>query len=259
MKYSIILTGMLAFLASCGGSKSDEKAGSADSNFVSVNAPENSSEAGSTDEDLSGKAVLLWNSSTISLPSKEGKWVASYQFGNTLTLTGKKEENTTEKRTYLEVTGPDGKTGWINEYMVATNSKVGVAIGDVSLYKNPDVMSVSSDKVAVADIIAISGDKKDGFRQIYGKEKKIKGFVNLFDKISSDPIDLKVAVLYHQAMSKTSTDEQVKALQSILDDSSNSSSKIFGIVQSKLAELTGDGEGDGGYGTPITDTTAVEY
>src|SRR6478752_3859964 len=109
MKYSIILAGMLAFLASCGGSKTDEK------------------------------------------------------------------------------------TGWINEYMVATNAKVGVAIGDVSLYKNPDVMSVSSDKVAVADIIAISGDKKDGFRQVYGKEKKIKGFVNLFDKISSDPIDLKVA------------------------------------------------------------------
>src|SRR6478609_9790262 len=252
MKYTVILAGMLAFLASCGGSKSEEKTASADSNFVSVNG--NPSEAGSADEDLSNKAVLLWNSSIISAASKEGKWVASYQFGNTLTLTGKKEENTTEKRTYVEVTGPDGKSGWINEYMVATNAKVGVATGDISLYKNPDVMSVSSDKIAVGDIIAISGEKKDGFRQVYGKEKKIKGFVNLFDQVSSDPIDLKVAVLYHQAMAKTSTDEQIKALQAIVSDQSNASSKIYNVVSGKLAELTGDGEGDGGYDVPEADS-----
>ncbi len=260
MKYTIVLAGMLALLSSCGGDKKEEKTASADSNFVSVNSSEGTSEEGSADENLSNKVVLLWNSSIISAPSKEGKWVASYQFGNTLTLTGKKEEVTAEKRTYLEVTGPDGKSGWINEYMVATNAKVGVATGDVSLYKNPDVMSVSSDKVAVGDIIAISGDKKDGFRQVYGKEKKIKGFVNLFDKISSDPIDLKVAVLYHQAMSKTKPEEQLAALQSIISDQSNASSRIYGVVQSKVSELTGggEGEGDGDY-FPPTDTAATDY
>jgi len=257
MKYTVILAGMLAFLASCGGSKSEEKTASADSNFVSVNSTP--AEAGSASEDLSNKGVLLWNSSIISAASKEGKWVASYQFGNTLTLTGKKEENTAEKRTYIEVTGPDGKSGWINEYMVATNAKVGVATSDLTLYKNPDVMSVSSDKISVGDIVAISGESKDGFRQIYGKEKKIKGFVNLFDNISSEPVDLTVAVLYQQALSKTSTDDQIKALQAIVSNQANATSKIYNVVNGKLLELTGDGEGDGGYGTPEVDTAAIDY
>ncbi|MFQ3575242.1 MAG: hypothetical protein SNJ77_02290 [Cytophagales bacterium] len=67
---------------------------------------------------VSNKAVLLWNSGIIDSPSKDGKWLATYQFGNQLTLTGNEKTVDDEKKTYLEVVGPDGKTGWLNTYLV---------------------------------------------------------------------------------------------------------------------------------------------
>ncbi|HEY8401252.1 MAG TPA: hypothetical protein VIK89_08325 [Cytophagaceae bacterium] len=186
------------------------------------------------------KAVLLWNSGTYSAPStKEGKWVASYQFGNTFTLTGKTEENESEKRTYVEVIGPDGKTGWINQYLIVPNASVGVATSDVILYKNPDIMSVSSDKVKLGEIIAISSEEKDGFSEIFGKEKKVKGYINSKDKISTEPLDLKVAVLYNKAMAAASKEEQLAGLKAISEDPSNTPSIVYSLVSQKLDELMG--------------------
>lgn len=232
MKTIITLTILASLFFACDSDKSKKE------------TTQESNESGNTTStneeklDYSNKAVLLWDGGIIDKAnSKEGKWVSSYQFGNTLTLTGETEENTEEKKNYTEVTGPDGKTGWINDYLIVKNAFVGVVINEVVLYKNPDVMSVSNDKVKKGEIISVSAENKNGFREVYGREKKVKGFVNLIENISEDPLDLKVAVLFKKALWKKTVEEKTKELMSILDDPANSSSKVLEVVKSKLEEI----------------------
>ncbi len=232
MKTLLIFPIVVALFFSCGSDNSKKETTNSDN----VDEPNSSNSDNKTDH--ANKAVLLWDGGIIDKPnSKEGKWVSSYQFGNTLTLTGETEENTEEKKNYTEVTGPDGKSGWINDYLIVKNAYVGVVINDVVLYKNPDVMSVSNDKVKKGEIVSVSAEDKSGFREVYGREKKVKGFVNLLENISDDQLDLKVAVLFKKALWKKTIEEKTKELQTILDDPANSSSKLLEVVKSKLEEI----------------------
>lgn len=249
MKYASYLSVAVLIsllISSCSGTKSDES-GNSDSLATSANAAE-----------PSDMAVLLWDAGIFETPGKDKKWIASYQFGNLLKLTGEKEENVEEKRVYVEVVGPDDKSGWINEALLAPSSTVGVATGDISLYKNPDVMSISSSNVKPGDILAVSTEEKNGFRQIYGKEKSIKGFINDAGKISADPIDLKVAVFYQKALASKTTEETIKALRAIRDDGSNSSSQFYTLVQNKLSEIDPEAEINDGDGEDAIDSVAAQ-
>src|SRR5690554_2369031 len=153
MKYSIyVFAFFLMFTFSCNQNESEKL-----TQDINTNSSEEDSEviAEEVAAEEPVKAILLWNAGIVNAPSaKEGKWVSSYQFGNSLVLTGKSEENKDDKRTYLEVTGPDGKTGWINEYLVIPNSNISVALTDISLYKNPDIMSISSVQIKQGSILA---------------------------------------------------------------------------------------------------------
>ncbi|MFQ3575241.1 MAG: hypothetical protein SNJ77_02285 [Cytophagales bacterium] len=60
-------------------------------------------------------------------------------------------------------------------------------------------MSISNDVVKAGTIVAISAEGNNGFFQILGKEKKVKGFINNTNLLSSEPTDLKVAVLFDKA------------------------------------------------------------
>jgi hypothetical protein len=245
MNYSTCLSAfLLLFVFSCGQKNDSDK-----KNDSTVSENIVSADTISQAPALANKAILLWDGGIISMPStKEGKWVATYQFGNTLTLTGKSEENKDDKRTYKEVTGPDGKTGWINEYLLLPNATIGAAYTSVILYKNPDVMSVSTDKIKAGDLLAVSAEDKGGFRQVYGKEKKIKGFINSLDKISSAPLDLEVAIFYQKALAQKTSEDQLRELQAILDDPSNASSKFYALVRSKVDELNPE---TGDYDAPV--------
>lgn len=225
------------FLAACGDKKSDVTADEASGEDVDV--ADVSSEPSKT-------AVLLWDASIFDGSTKEKKWLASYQFGNTLTLTGKEEENAEEKRTYVEVVGPDDKSGWINKALLAESSSVSVATADIPLYKNPDIMSVSTNSVKAGDILAVATEDKNGFYQVYGKEKVVKGFINSLEKLSSNAVDLKVSIFYQKALAAKTTEEQVKALQAIINDGSNASSAFYPVVQAKLYELVPEEVDDSG-------------
>ncbi len=252
MNHSTYVFALLAVIVISCGQKNDSDKKTDSTSSTTVVSPDSSAQTPT----LANKAILLWDGGIISQPStKEGKWVASYQFGNTLMLTGKTEENSDDKRTYKEVTGPDGKTGWINEYLLLPNATIGAAVTNVILYKNPDVMSVSNDKIKPGDLLAVSAEDKGGFRQVFGKEKKIKGFINSLDKVSSTPIDLEVAVFYQKALAQKTPADQLKDLQAILDDPSNASSKFYSLVRSKVDELSDTETGD--YDAPIpADTVA---
>lgn len=218
----------LVLFSSC-GDKNETK----NSSLVLGNSTESES---SIPEKVSNKAVLLWNSGIIDSPSKEGKWKASYQFGNQLTLTGSEKTVDEEKKTYIEVTGPDGKTGWINSYLIEKNAIVAVCLSDITLYKNPDVMSISSDVVKAATIVAVSAEGNNDFFQIIGKEKKVKGYINNTTQLSSEAVDLKVAVLLDKSKGLAGL-ERINAMKALLDDPSNAGSKLLGIVESLVQSL----------------------
>lgn len=100
-------------------------------------------------------------------------------------------------------------------------------------------MSVSSNTLKAGDIVAVSAENKNGFYEVFGKEKRVKGFINNLSLISSDPVDLKVALFYEKALAEKTSADQGKALQAIIDDGSNSSSKLYSLVQDKLEEHAG--------------------
>jgi hypothetical protein len=219
--------------SACGGKKTE----TTDQDTTVVEGGENDSiSTENATNSGENKAVVLWNASILSMPSaKEGKWVASYQFGNLVELQGSEQLVEAEKRTYIQVMGPDGKSGWINKSLLAANAVVGVCVSNVSLFKNPDVMSVSGESVQAGTIVALSNEDKQGFRHIYTKEKKIGGYINNINQVSVDPLDLKVAVLYIKAMAAADDEAKKKALQAIIDETENSSSKLFPIVRGAMA------------------------
>ncbi|MEZ4776640.1 MAG: SH3 domain-containing protein [Bacteroidia bacterium] len=238
MKNSLhwLLFAVLFFLASCGNEESSSEEAANVTND-SPDAVEQTTAHSATDN----LAICLW--SPAGLREKPGmgnnnKYLASINFGEIVTLTGNAEEVASEKRNYVEMTLSDGKTGWSFDHLFAINAERGVAIEDIEIYKRPDLTTFNNEKFSRGEIVAIIASDKPGWAEAFGKEKKKSGWIQSGDKISTDEVDVTVAILVDRAMEEKTPEKQKEALTSLVENSTFKQSSLISMADEALAKVS---------------------
>lgn len=230
------------FLFACGDSSTtDTTAAEADM------AEEATSEAEAMQDGPTGvPAVCLWNQSGLrSAPGRgeDAKWVTAINFGEVVTLTGEEVSPEGEDRTYGEMQLKGGDKGWSNLYLFAVNADRAASYGDIDVYKRPELTTFTGEQFAPGEIFAVmSSSDQPGWLEVFGMEKKKKGWIQENSKYRTDEIDVSVAIMMTQALAEKTPKAQEEALQRILSSSTFSTSSLIGIVQSKMEEISARAE-----------------
>lgn len=183
------------------------------------------------------KAICLWDKAGLrETPGNDGKFLTNVAFGESLTLTGKRQEAPAEKRTYLEVSTSDGKIGWISDYLVAEKATLGAAIAEASVYKRPDMATLTDDALKPGEVVAIL-EEKDGFVNIVGKQRQRKGWIKGTESLLTAPEDVTLALLYTRAMAGNNADAQRKQLEKLQANTDFKSSMFMTIINDKVQTL----------------------
>lgn len=184
--------------------------------------------------------VCLWPEAglrSIAGRSKDAKWIAGMSFGEVVTLTGNSEE--AGERNYLEMELSDGKVGWSYEYLFAVNALRAAATGSVDVYGRPDLSTFDGKQFERGEIFAVvEGTKnEDGWLEVFGKEKKMKGWIKENTNYSTEETDVNVAIMFSRAMLEKNPIAQAEKLEIISKGSAFANSPLMSIVNEKLSEI----------------------
>lgn len=198
------------------------------------------------DGNASVTAVCLWNQAGLrSAPGRGGdaKWVTAVNFGEVVTLTGEEVSPDGEDRTYGEMKLKGGDQGWSNLYLFAVNADRAASYGDIDVYKRPELTTFTGEKFGTGEIFAVMGNSdQPGWLEVYGMEKKKKGWIQENSRYTTDETDVSVAIMMTQALAEKTPKAQEEALKRILSSSTFSSSSLIGMVQTKLEEISARAE-----------------
>lgn len=237
---SLFALPFLMFLVSCSNEASQEAESDAAEAAADEAVEVTESASSSRSAGFANKAVCLWNEAGLrDKPGrgKDVKWVAGISFGEVVTLTGNEEEVAADKRTYLEMTLSDGKTGWSNGYLYATNAQRAVATSDIDLYKRPELTTFTGEKFQRGDIFAVTESETAGWSEALGKERKKAGWMQDGSQFSIDEVDVTVAILIDRAMQEKDPRKREEALTQIASNSTFSKSGLISMVDDALAKV----------------------
>lgn len=174
-------------------------------------------------------AVSTWEGQILT-DEPAGKWAATIAFGEELTLLGDSSYSDSKKKMYEKVELADGKTGWVRQDLIQKKGKLGAVLDVASIYKRPGVSNITDEKVEPGELVVIS-ETQDQWTQVTGKNdaayKRKTGWLLGEGLVTTDEIDLAVAVMMSKAMSDKNPIKRKEALQAILDNSAYSSSKFI--------------------------------
>ncbi|MEO0471945.1 MAG: SH3 domain-containing protein [Bacteroidota bacterium] len=218
----------LAFMIACGG-ENTEQAPSAE---AAADSPETEASAASAVPAPAAKqAICLWPQ--VGLRDKAGRKDAEYltgiSFGEKVELLGESVEVAEEKRTYIKVRLSDGKEGFVNSYLFAEDAERMVATSEIDVYKRPDLTTFKGDKIKRGQLVALTNNQEGNWTELMALERKPSGWVQSTDNLSSDEIDVTVAVLYGRAMQQSGAKRQ-KLLDDIAANSTFAASGLMDIV-----------------------------
>ncbi|MEL7339219.1 MAG: SH3 domain-containing protein [Bacteroidota bacterium] len=225
---------LLFILASCG-----EEASTTDT--PSENAETESIESARTEEasmTSNDEAICLWPK--VGLRDAPGtgkgiKYLATILFGEAVSPTGESKEE--GNSTYIEITLSDGKTGWVKESLFAPQATVYAASGEIDVYPRPDLMTYKGQKFNRGDVVAVTANEQDEWIEVYGLEKKTKGWIRGLDNLSDAELDVTVAVLYNRAVTEEKKADREKLLNNIATNSMFSASGMMDVVDEALTSV----------------------
>lgn len=153
---------------------------------------------------------VLDNASVRAEPTKQGKWLSSLTLGETVQLEGGAQKDATDpKLEYLKVKLSDGTEGYVNAFCVDTGAYVGVIYNTAKVYKRPDLLSQSDQKMEVMEIVAVE-EENGSFIRVTGENRWKNGWIQK-EAISKDKQDIVTAVLLKKALrgKKSVTSEEM--------------------------------------------------
>lgn len=225
---------MFLILSSCGG----EESGDTQTTDSDTATEETSSALDSAPSDQDVTAVCLWNQSGLRTAPGRGsdaKWVTAVSFGEVVTLTGEEVSPEGEDRTYAEMVLKGGDQGWSNVYLFAVDAERAASYGEIDIYKRPELTTFTGDQLLPGEIFAVmNSSDQEGWLEVYGMEKKKKGWIQENSRYTTDEVDVSVAIMFTQAKAEKSPQKQEEALNRILSSSTFRSSSLIGLVQTEL-------------------------
>ena len=179
-------------------------------------------------------AVCIWDKGSLrAAPKRDGKWISAMALGEKITWTGHEAVDSTNKdRKYYQVRLSDGTEGWASEYVVALDSEPAVVIAETAIFRRPDYLTVTDNKFAPMDVVAIS-ETRGEWAQVMGAEKKRQGWIET-GLISTEPVDIAVGLIAGKAMAISDPEQQREKLQEIIDNQAFGASVFHAKLKDKL-------------------------
>jgi len=217
--------------------------------FVVIGCDDEGEEAGETEEATTttteestevdpSAAVCLWNKAALrEAAGKDGKYSTSVVFGEQVEMLGETKKVDEENRTYMKVRLSDGSEGWVNQYLFAGKSKLGIILQSASLYNRPDLMTQKSSRMEAGELVIVSS-KHAEWVKVSTADRKKSGWISGDGNISKENADITLALMYHQALQSPIRSKQLGALESLTKNSSFSSSPMMKIVKAKYQALS---------------------
>lgn len=221
--YAFLIASSSLFIA-CGGS--EEKKSSLIQEETTTNSSKEENSVVEKIEEKKVIAIALWNASIKNAAGKEGKWVASYKYGENLILLGEEEKN--GKRTEVKVRTSEGKEGWTSDYLIAQESKFAVITENTVIYSKPTPIGVSKEKLKVGDFVAIYNEEMNGYHEFHGKEKKVKGWIKR--GYSFNETDIEVAILRQHILDEKDEERKALLIEEVKMNENYQSSSFYTII-----------------------------
>ncbi len=237
MKHQQLTLALLALSIACSSPQKEEKT---ESEIVESTQEE-------VAETIEEKpAVCIWdNISVRETPTAKGKWLTSISLGESLTSLGLEAIDSADKdRQYIKVRLNDGTEGWSAADFVITEGKIGVFLEETFIYNRPDLLTKSDKMFERLDIIAVMYIQGD-WQEVIGKRSEgnwiDSGWIKK-GKLSFESIDIATAKFLKDALSKDSDEDQLKSLETILENPDLQESAIMLDVKTAISLLTGPEE-----------------
>lgn len=222
---SLGVLGLLCLFAACGGKgEGTQQAQASMADSLAMEA-----------EAMTPIAICLWEKVGLrDSPGTGGKYLATIYFGEKVELVGASRE--VDDKTYLKMRLSDGEEGWANAYLFAEEAELAVAAEEVELYRRPDVMTAMGEKIPRGEIVAVKQGDNPQWVEVVSQRRKLEGWIQKGINISTEEVDLTVAVLLEKALQEEDPAKRTEALEAIADNSAYQSSIFIDLVAKNLSE-----------------------
>jgi hypothetical protein len=182
--------------------------------------------------------VCVWDGVPVrQTPSKSGKYLSAITLGETITdLEESVKDSTDKNREYYKVMLSDGKQGWAPTYGLIKNATIGVAKADISLYKRPDLLTITDNKLKAMEFIAVTNTKEDWI-EILGEQKKKTGWIKK-DAITTNKEDITTSILINKKLAANDGLSKLDKYKAIVAQAPYPGSVFIENINSQIAELT---------------------
>lgn len=172
-------------------------------------------------------------------PAPDGKFVATINFGEKLTIEDKKEVETSKgTKIYYKVSLKGGQEGWLKSANIIVASRPAAIAEEAVVYKRPDLITKSEKVFSPLDIVAVKKLQGD-FVEVYGTTKdgkKVKGGWVKLSSITFEDKDVAVALYVAKATKIKNNDARMAAIKEIVENPDFSGSRFM----VELNELVAD-------------------
>ncbi len=120
-----------------------------------------------------------------------------------------------DRSNYIFVETADGNRGWVDDRFLVRNGGVVVILQEVPIFDKPNTYSTGTGLRFGPGELLILSDWQDNWIYLTGEKKRKFGWVEGYDRLSVDALDIQIAGKMRRAMLIDDPSEKVIALQSI--------------------------------------------
>ena len=197
---------------------------------------EETPEAAPPEEVVEIPGICLWDKAGLrEAPGRaeEIKYLATINFGEKVIYAGENQEMPEEKRNYIKVRLSDGKEGWVNEYLFAMDARLAAATDEIELYHRPEMTTLKDQRFEAGEVVVL-GERKDGWREVFGWEKKKQGWAKPRGLTVYGEKDIAMAIMLRRALSETEPLKKKEKLSSILSNKALMGSVFTNLVKEAI-------------------------
>jgi hypothetical protein len=187
-------------------------------------------------ESSSSGIVCIWDGVPVREEAKKnGKFISSISLGEVVEDLNKSITDESDKnREYLKVRLSDGKEGWAPTYGLIKQASTSVIKTDASLYKRPDLLTITNVKFSPMEFIAVSNEKEDWIF-VTGEQKKKTGWIKK-DAVSSNKEDVAMAIFINKKMAEKDGKNEIEKYKTIVADAPFPNSIFIENLNKKITE-----------------------
>ncbi|WNJ16333.1 hypothetical protein [Pontibacter sp. G13] len=185
-----------------------------------------------------GESVCAFSSVKLyNQPNEGGQVIEEIRFMQLLKNYGDYAYNRSERREYLHVLTSQGNEGWINERFVVVRGAPVVLLKESRIFEKPNAPSSGTGTSFYAGTMLILSDFNERWVKLTSKGKERVGWVEAFDDIAVEPLDIEVAGLYEKAMALTDRYDRKRSLNEIKKQREYRISPVYDLVEAEIENI----------------------